>query len=112
MPTPTGPTNPETLELVAELRKKKSPFHNKLAKYLQKPRRSKHGVTLFKINKIAQENDNVFVPSRVLSSGEMTKKVNVFAVSFAKDAEQKIRKAGCKAHSLREVLQSDAKGRI
>ncbi|MBI2578261.1 MAG: 50S ribosomal protein L18e [Candidatus Aenigmarchaeota archaeon] len=112
MPKPTGPTNPELAKLIAELRAKKTPFHSQLAKHLAKPRRQKKGVTLFKINKAASDNDSVFVPGKVLSSGSATKKINVYALGYSSSAKEKIEKAGGKALMLKEALGKETKGRI
>lgn len=112
MPKPTGPTNPELLKLIAELRRNKTAFHVQLAKHLAKSRRSKKGVTLFKINKSASDNDNVFVPGKVLSSGNATKKMNVYALGYSSSAKEKIEKAGGKALMLKDVLDKETKGRI
>jgi len=112
MPHPTGPTNPELAKLIEELRRLKTPFHLKLVKHLAKPARSKHGVTLFKINKIAVEGDNVFVPYKVLATGDLNKRVNVYAWRYSATAKNKIAKSGGKALKLNDALKDNVKGRI
>ncbi|MBI4018029.1 MAG: 50S ribosomal protein L18e [Candidatus Aenigmarchaeota archaeon] len=112
MPKPTGPTNPELAKLIAGLRGKKTAFHAQLAKHLAKPSRSGKGVTLFKINRAAAEGDSVFVPSKVLSSGHLRKKVNIYAWSYSAAAKQKIAESGGRAMPLDEALRTDVKGRI
>lgn len=112
MPHPTGPTNPELAKLIEELRKLKTPFHSQLAKHLGKPMRNKKGVTLFKINKTAAEGDNVFVPTKVLSTGELNKRVNIYAWRYSSSAKEKIAKSGGRALKLNDALKDNVKGRI
>ncbi len=108
----TGPTNPEIQRLIAELRKTKKPAYLDLARKLAVPRRKKEGVNVSKINKLAQKDEGVAVPGKVLAGGEMTKPVCVYAVSFSKTAEEKIRKAGGKTLSIYNLLEKKENARI
>lgn len=109
---PSGPTNPETQKLIAELKKKKEPFYSGLAKHLAKSRRRKEGVNLSKIGRFALQGEAVVVPGKVLAGGTIAKPVRIYALSFSKEAENKIRKAGGKAMGMHELLESKEKARI
>lgn len=112
MPKPTGPTNPATEKLIWEFGKRKEAVFKKLSKELNKPARAKKGVNVSKIERAAQKNENVAVPGKVLSIGEITKPVNVYALSFSAAAKNKIIKAGGKCHELSELINAKDKARI
>ncbi|MEM7819679.1 MAG: 50S ribosomal protein L18e [Candidatus Aenigmatarchaeota archaeon] len=112
MPKPTGPTDPNLKNIIIEMKKTKERFFLVVAKHLEKPRRKKIGVNISKINKIAKENENIVIPGKVLSIGDIKKPVNVFAWSFSAKAKNKIEKAGGKCLSLMDLLKSREKARI
>jgi large subunit ribosomal protein L18e len=112
MPKPTGPTDRNVTRLIFEFGKRKEAFYKKLAKELKKPARSKKGVNVAKIDKVAQKGESVVVPGKVLSIGEITKPVNVYALSFSKQAKDKITKSGGKCHQLSELMNTKEKMRI
>lgn len=109
MPHPTGPTDPNTTKLIEMMEKKKEKFYLRLARHLAKPARSKKPVNVTKIGKFANNNKVVVVPGKVLGSGNITKRVTVYALSFSKDARKKIKSAGGECKTLEEV---DNKARI
>lgn len=49
--------------------------------------------------------NEIIVPGKVLSSGNITRKIKIYALSFSKSAEEKIRKAGCEHELLIHVLK-------
>ncbi len=102
---PTGP-NENVKKLIEKFRKEKRLV---LAKHLAKPARSKSPVNVTKIDKMCKENDIAAVPGKVLGSGEIKKPVNVYALNFSKEAENKIKAAGGKCASLESL---DKKARI
>ena len=111
MPRPTGPTDPNLVDLVRNLKKRKDKFYLALARQLEKSRRSKREVSLDKINKHANEGESVVVPGKVLD-GELTKKVDVYAWNYSKNAREKITRAGGKCLTLDKLLETKEKGRI
>lgn len=110
MPRPTGPTDPNLLALIRELRKKKE--YKDLIKLLSKPRRSKKSVNVGRLGKIAVKHDSVAVAGKVLSLGEITKPLDVYAWQFSKQAEEKIEKAGGKCLPLARILGSKEKIKV
>jgi large subunit ribosomal protein L18e len=46
----------------------------------------------------------IVVPGKVLSQGEITKKVQVAAINFSKKAKEKLEKAGCETLSIKELI--------
>jgi large subunit ribosomal protein L18e len=110
LPKPTGPSNPITVQLINELRKKgredkKYSFWNVLSERLGKPRRQRPVVNLSKISRYANEGDLIVVPGKVLASGQLSKSNTIVALNFSRTAKEKILKAGGKPLSLHDLLE-------
>lgn len=114
MPKPTGPSNPLLRSAIAELRmhgyKEKSKFLLAVADLLEKPTRRRIGVNLSKLERVCNANDAAVVPGKVLSSGVLSKPLDVYAWSFSKEAKSKIEKAGGKVFSIKELIEKNPKG--
>jgi len=114
MPKRTGPTNPILRKLIEDIRdkgyKENIPFLIDIAKKLEKSRRKRPEVNLSKLNRVCKENETVIVPGKVLSAGILKKPLTVAAASFSMSAVEKIQKAGGKAVSIRELIETNPKG--
>jgi large subunit ribosomal protein L18e len=113
MPKPTGPSDPITVALIRDLRKKgasdkKHNFWTVLSKRLAKPRRQRPIVNLSKISRYDKKDELVVVPGKVLASGEIKGSYTVAALNFSEVAEEKIIKAGGRAISLRDLIELPA----
>ena len=113
MPKPTGPSDPNTVALIRDLRKKgakdkKYTFWTVLSKKLEKPRRLRPAINLSKISRYAKKTELVVVPGKVLASGEIKGSYTIAALNFSEVAETKIVKAGGKAISLRDLMNLPA----
>ncbi len=62
------------------------------------------------INRHAVADETILVPGKVLSNGELDKKVNVVALKFSAKAQQKIESAGGECISIDEIIESNPKG--
>jgi len=106
----SGPDNPVLQQLVVSFNKQskssKKQVWARISELLLKPSRKKDGVNLTKLSKYASEGDVVAIPAKVLSLGTLTKKVNVYALSYSAASKAKIEKAGGKAHPLSELLKA------
>jgi large subunit ribosomal protein L18e len=113
MPKPSGPSDPNTVALIRDLRKKnvsdqKHNFWLVLSEKLEKPRRRRPAVNLSKISRYAKKTELVVVPGKVLASGEIKGSYTVAALQFSAIAEEKIQKAGGTTISLRELMELPA----
>lgn len=108
----SGPDNPIMQQLVVAFRKQfktsKKMVYDRIAELLLKPSRKKEGVNITKLSKYASEGDVVAIPAKVLSLGTLTKKVNVYALSYSAAAKAKIEKAGGKALPLMDLIKAKA----
>ena len=85
--------NEKLHELIDSLKKhsldQKTNFWKRIALELERPTRQHRVVNLSKIEKHAQENDVVVVPGKLLSGGELTKKVTIIAYMYSDKALDK-----------------------
>jgi|SRR3989338_2157664 len=109
----TGPTNYQLQNLLKELEPKavSSRFWKRIVTDLKKPSRQRRTVNVYKINKVASDGDTIIVPGKVLSVGDLTKKVNVAAVTFSTEAAKKIIDARGKIMTIEELLKQNPDGK-
>jgi len=110
----TGSTNPELKELIYEVKElasiKKVNLWKRVAYELEKPTRKRRTVDIFRINKYTKEKEIALVPGKVLSDGDLTKKITVAAFQFSDKAKDKISKIG-RAISIKELIKMNPEGK-
>lgn len=115
MPKKITKTNPRLITLIHELKKhaneNKAQIWKDIAIRLEKSSSNWPVVNLNKINKYIGEKEIALIPGKVLSSGELTKKVNIAAWSFSEKAQEKIKKSGSKHMSIEELIKHNPKGK-
>jgi large subunit ribosomal protein L18e len=109
----TGPTNYQLQLLVKELQPLalKNRFWKAMLEEVTKPSRQRRMVNLYKINEQAQDGETIVVPGKVLSVGELTKKIEVAAINFSAEARQKIINAKGKVLSIQDLLKHNPEGK-
>lgn len=109
----TGPTNYQLQNLLNELEPIAvgSKFWRRIVTDLKKPSRQRRTVNVYKINKVASDGDTIIVPGKVLSVGDLTKKVNVAAFTFSTEAAKKITSAHGKIMTIEELLKQNPDGK-
>ena len=109
----TKSTNPQLINLIADLKKKSiddsSGFWKRLATDLEKSNRSRRVVNLSRINRFSKDNETVVVPGKVLGSGLLNHKVTVAAFSFSDGAVDKLKKQNCEIISINDLLSKKTK---
>ena len=78
-----------------------------IAGILSGPRRKNVNVNLNDLNKEANSGDTLVVPGKVLSLGDMDKKINIVALGFSAVAREKILKSGGKTLSILEEIKKN-----
>ncbi len=107
----TYPRLAKLIETLKELAlKENAPIWKRIAKELNKSTRQRRVVNLMKINKYVNENETAVVPGKVLSMGELTKKLTIAAFQFSEKAKEKIIKSGGKALTIEELIKQNPKG--
>jgi large subunit ribosomal protein L18e len=106
-----GPTNPNTQALIQILNKKDQPdLWRRVAVMLKTPLRKKRVINVDQLNAIVKDGDVVVIPSKVLGSGVIDKKITVGALNFSSDAKRKISSAGGTTLSIAELWEKHPKG--
>lgn len=103
-------TNSELVETIIAC--KKNEGWNKVAEIISGPRRNRIDVNLDELNDVDDKSKIVVVPGKVLSRGEINKKIKVVALSFSENGKVKLLKSGCEVLSILEEikLNPSAKG--
>jgi len=108
-------TNPVLINLIHELKKQSNQndvsIWKDIAKRLEKPSRNWPEVNLDRISKYVGDKETALVPGKVLSTGNLTKKVTIAAWSFSEKSEEKIKKAGGKTLTINELMKNNPKGK-
>ncbi|MBS3116859.1 50S ribosomal protein L18e [Candidatus Woesearchaeota archaeon] len=109
----TGPTNYQLQLLLFELdaKARKSPLWKQVAEDLAKPSRQRRVVNIYKIDRYAREGEIIIVPGKVLSVGDLHKKVAVAAWTFSAEAKRKIEEAKGKVLTILELLEQNPEGK-
>lgn len=115
MSTKNNKTNPSLIALIHELKKQSSVndamIWKDIANRLEKPLKNWPVVNLDRIDKHLKNNETALIPGKVLSNGNITKKVSIAAWSFSDKASEKIKKAGGKTMTIEELLKNNPKGK-
>jgi large subunit ribosomal protein L18e len=86
--------NERLKSLIGELKKQsieqKSNIWKRIALELERPTRNHRVVNLSKIEKYCNDNDVIIIPGKLLSGGELTKKVTIAAYAFSKNTTSKL----------------------
>ena len=98
----------KSIELVETI---KSAKENKewigIASILSGPRRKRMNLNLSEINKNSKQGDTILVPGKVLSQGEIDKKIKIIALSFSARAREKLLSSKCEILSILEEIKSN-----
>lgn len=108
-------TNPILIVLIHELKKQANendvPIWKDIALRLEKSSKNWPEVNLDRISKYTSEKETAIIPGKVLSDGNLTKKVTIAAWSFSGKSQEKIKNAGGKYMSIEELMKSNPKGK-
>jgi len=95
--------NPDLIIAIVQL-KKTNPV---VAKILAMPRKKRASLNLTQIDKMVKDGEKVFVPGKVLSSGEMTKKAKIVAWNASEKAIEKIKNAKAEFIYLNDEIKTN-----
>jgi large subunit ribosomal protein L18e len=104
--------NSGLVETIRAAKKTGNKFWLQVAGILSGPRRIQIAVNLEDIEKATTEGDSVVIPGKVLSQGEISKKLAVIAFNFSERAREKILRNKSQALSIIEEVKKNpqAKG--
>ena len=97
--------NPELVETLMAAKKNDSWLE--VASALSGPSRKRAEFNLNEISEKAKENKKVVILGKVLSQGDLDKKIKVISLNFSEKAKEKLSKAGCETSSILEEIKSN-----
>lgn len=97
-------TNSELVKTV-ELAKKNN--HLELAKKLTTPKKRQISVNIGELNELKE--DKIAIAGKVLGSGNIKKKISVYALDFSDEAKEKLKKSGCEFRTIRQEIEKNPK---
>ena len=105
-------TNLQTRTLIGELKKagKTTPLWKRVAEELESSTRRMTAVNVSKLNTVVREGEIALVPGKVLSLGDMSRKMTIAAFQFSEAARAKISAKG-EALTILELLHKNPKGK-
>jgi large subunit ribosomal protein L18e len=86
---------------------KKNDKWQKIAGMLSSPRKTI--TNLSEIEKFAKKGETIVVPGKVLSQGEITKKIKVIAFAFSQNAKEKLLNAKCEVLDIIDEIKKNPK---
>jgi large subunit ribosomal protein L18e len=98
-------SNKELVETILAAKKKEKWL--RVAGILSGPRRKKINLNLEDINKISKSGETVVVPGKVLSQGEISKKIKIVALGFSEKAKEKLEKAKIPILGIAEEIKKN-----
>ena len=78
-----------------------------VAGILSGPRRKSLNLNLGEINEKSEEGDTIVVPGKVLSQGEIDKKIKIIAMRFSEKAREKLLKSKTQVSSIVEEIKKN-----
>ena len=105
--------NERLKELISSLKKQsieqKTVFWKRIALELERPTRQQRIVNLSKIDKYSNDNDIIIIPGKLLSGGELNKKVTIVAYSYSRSVADKVN-GKASILSIEEAMKKYPKG--
>jgi len=102
-------TNPELVKTIKAAKKSKS--WEEVAAILSGPRKNFVDLNLGEINSRAKDREIVVVPGKVLSQGEITKKIKIIALNFSEKAREKLEKGKISYSNITEEIKKNPEGK-
>jgi len=99
--------NPELVETLISCKKNEKWI--KTGQMLSTSRRIRASLNLDQIDKEAKEGDVIVIPGKVLSQGEISKKIKIVALNFSANAKEKLDKDKIEFNTILEEIKSNPK---
>ena len=102
-------TNSELVETILKAAKNEKWFQ--VAQIISGPRRKRMNLNLDEIDNIANDGETIVVPGKVLSQGELNKKIKIVALNFSKNAKEKLSRSKKDFATIEEEIKKNPDGK-
>ena len=99
--------NPLIVQTIIEA--KKNDKWLDVAGMLSGPSKKRITLNLSDVDKIAEEGETIVIPGKILSQGDINKKIKVVLLSCSNKAKEKLMKANCEISSILEEIKKNPK---
>lgn len=82
-----------------------------VARILSMPRRDSTEMNLDEIDRNSKDGETMVVPGKVLSQGEVNKKIRIVAFGFSEKAREKLLKSKIQTSSILEEIKKNPEGK-
>jgi len=114
MPAAFREKNPELYRVVVELRRAAhahdAPVWDSVADHLERTRHHVIPVNVGHLERVAEADQTIVVPGKLLADGPLSKPLTVAALSYSAEARTKVHAAGGKALTISELLKAKPDG--
>lgn len=114
MPSAFREKNPELHRVVVELRRAArahaAPIWSAVADRLERARHQTTPVNVGHLERLAEAEETVVVPGKLLADGPLSKALTVAAYSYSSGARAKVRAAGGTALTLSQLIEAKPDG--
>ena len=100
-------TNSELVETI--LLGKKHPAWMEVASRISTPKRKLNNLNLEEIDRVVNEDEKIVVPGKVLSQGELNKKIKLSALGYSERAKEKLKEAKIDFNLIIEEINKNPK---
>jgi len=98
-------TSPALIGVIRDSKKLEN--WNQVSDLISSPKRKSIIFNLSEINDTAKEGENIVVPGKVLSQGEISKKIRLIALRFSKMAEEKLLKSKTEFSYIKDEIKKN-----
>ena len=102
-------TNSELVETIIAAKKKDKWLE--VAGVISSSRRNSIGINLNELESKVKDGELVVIPGKILSQGELTKKVKIVALKFSEKAREKLSKAKISCSTILEEIKVNPEAR-
>jgi len=97
--------NPELVKTIVAAKKKKN--WKEVASMISCPRSKRKDFNLEEINEKVKAGEKIIVPGKILSQGDLDKKIKIIALGFSEKAKEKILKSKSEISNILEEIKSN-----
>ncbi len=102
-------SNNELVETIIAAKKKEKWMD--VARILSMPRRDSTEMNLDEIDKNSKEGEIIVIPGKVLSQGDLNKKIRIVAFAFSEKAREKLLKSKIPISTIAEEIKKNPEGK-
>jgi len=84
---------------------RKARFWKRILEEAERARRQRRAVNLYKLNRLTKAGDVVYVPGKVLGTGNIDHPITISAFGFSKTAYEKLLKSGSTVLTTQEFAE-------